>query len=281
MQERFYQSEDGLRLFYRDWSGDAGRLPVLCVHGLTRNSKDFADLAGRLTPRRRTLASDVRGRGRSAYDPDWERYHPHTYVGDMWRLLDDAGVSQAIVVGTSMGGIIGMLMAAQQPARVAALIMNDVGPEVEAAGIARIAAYAGGAAAPPSWDAAIAQLQERAAAAMPDLDRNDWRRYAGQTYRTGTDGQPAIDYDINISRRFAEDSSAGAEKLWSLFAALPHPVLVLRGALTDVLGERTAARMATEHRRCVCVEVPNRGHVPLLDEPVARAAIDGFLGALP
>src|SRR5690606_23313089 len=133
-REHEYLSEDGLRLFYRHYDGDRSRAALLCLHGLTRNSADFVDLARHVAPGRRVLAGDIRGRGRSDRDPNWQNYYPGAYVKDMWRLLDHAGVERCVPIGTSMGGIMAMLMAVQQPARVAGVILNDIGPAAESSG---------------------------------------------------------------------------------------------------------------------------------------------------
>lgn len=281
MREEFYQSEDGLQLFYRDWDTPGKCLPVLCLHGLTRNGKDFIELGEHLGRRRRVLACDVRGRGRSAYDPEWQNYHPGTYVADMWRLLDQAAIERVVLIGTSMGGIMAMLMAAQQPQRIAAMVLNDIGPEVDQAGIDHIARYAGKPLALDSWEEAVAALRERGGDALPGLSNEEWRQYAHQTFREGIDGRPELDYDAAISRRFAEDSAGAADKLWALFGSLTQPALILHGVLSDILSRKTTERMVEVHPRCTVIEVPGRGHVPLLNEPVALAAIDGFLGAAP
>jgi pimeloyl-ACP methyl ester carboxylesterase len=280
-RQHHYLSDDGLRLFYREFDGDRSRLPLLCMHGLTRNSGDFIDLARHLAPARRVLACDVRGRGLSARDPDWQNYQPPVYAQDMWRLLDHAGVGAAVLVGTSMGGIMAMLMAVQQPQRVAALILNDIGPEVDAKGLARIAAYAGAEVPLRNWDEAVAQMRQRYGAALPGLDDDFWRRYTRASFREGPGGALEPDYDPAIANRFAQDSGDAGGKLWELFTAIRQPVLVLRGETSDILSRDTLQRMAVLHPQLQAVEVPARGHVPLLDEPAALAAIDRFLAALP
>lgn len=289
MDERFYQSNcdpdddtaGTLRLHYRDWPGSDQRLPVLCLHGLTRTSRDFIDFAGQLSPRRRVLAPDVRGRGCSQYDPDCDRYQPITYTHDMWELLAETDVDHVVLVGTSMGGIVAMLMAAQQPERIAGIVLNDIGPQVERTGIDRIIDYAGKPLSLASWEEAVATLKERAGDALPGLSGAQWLRYARQTFREGIDGRPEVDYDTGISRRFVTDVGVDPARVWELFEGLEVPMLLLHGTLSDVLSAETAQRMTAVNPRCTLVTVPDRGHVPLLDEPVALAAIDGFLAALP
>jgi pimeloyl-ACP methyl ester carboxylesterase len=141
--EKFYRSRDGLQLYYRDYAGDAGKVPVLCLHGLTRNSRDFAALAAHIAPTRRVIVPDHRGRGRSQYDPHWLNYHPGTYVDDMWTLLQELSIERVIVVGTSLGGLMATLMAAMRPQMLAGVVLNDIGPEIDPTGAARIQSYAG------------------------------------------------------------------------------------------------------------------------------------------
>lgn len=278
-REGFYTAADGLQLFYRDWEGAAARPPLLCMHGLTRNSSDFIELAEHIAPRHRVIAPDVRGRGRSAYDPDWHNYYPAFYTGDMWRLLDELKIERAVLVGTSMGGIMAMLMAVQQPQRVAGIVLNDIGPAIDPVGLARIAGYAGAAALPRDWDEAGAQIRERCSAALPAMSDAFWQRYTQRSFKAGADGVPVPDYDLNIAKRFGDDSGDAEHKLWELFALVRQPLLVLRGELSDILAPATVVRMAQLHPGLRSVEVHQRGHVPLLDEPEVLAAIDQLLAA--
>lgn len=282
MTERYYVSADGLRLYYRDYAGGAaGKLPVLCLPGLTRNSRDFDPVARRIQRDRRVLCADLRGRGRSQHDPDWHNYHPGTYLQDIGRLLVDAGVQRVVMFGTSLGGILSMLLAATQPQLVAAAILNDIGPEVDPAGLARIASYVGRHAPAHDWDEAIAIVRSTYAVALPDLTDEQWAEYARRSY-TEVDGVPLLDVDPNIGQAVRAAPAAAAPDLWPVFAALrPIPALVLRGATSDILSRATFDRMRAEKPDLDRVEVPNRGHVPLLDEPEAVDAIDAFLARVP
>src|SRR5512134_4203833 len=168
MTERWFDSADGLRLYYRDYAAESpGKLPVLCLPGLTRNSRDFEHVALRLCRDRRVLCADLRGRGRSQHDPHWQNYHPGTYLGVIARLLDDARVERCVFFGTSLGGILTMLTAATQPGRVAAAILNDIGPEVDPVGLARISAYVGRFPPARSWDEAVALVRATYEFALP------------------------------------------------------------------------------------------------------------------
>ncbi len=274
--ERRFESADGLSLYYRDY-GDAGspRPPLLCLAGLTRNSKDFHDLACRYGAGRRVITLDYRGRGRSDWDADYTNYHPRTYLQDIQRLLAAARAPRVVVVGTSLGGIMGMLLAALQPGAVGGLVLNDVGPEVEPEGIARIMGYVGESPPLPSWEVATRTLKRTFEAAYPDLSDARWAALARTLLDEGPDGRPRQDYDPAIKRAIEETSETA--DLWPLFGALAAvPTLLLRGALSDILGRRTAERMKAQKPDLDWVEVPNRGHVPLLDEPECLEALDAF-----
>jgi pimeloyl-ACP methyl ester carboxylesterase len=282
MTERWFDSADGLRLYYRDYAAESpGKLPVLCLPGLTRNSRDFAHVALRLRRDRRVLCADLRGRGRSQHDPHWQNYHPGTYLGDIARLLDDAGVERCVFFGTSLGGILTMLTAATAPQRVAAAILNDVGPEVDPVGLARIASYVGRFPPARTWGEAVTLVRSTYEFALPGLTDEQWLDYARRSY-TDVDGTPRLDMDPMIGEAVRSAPAAAAPDLWPVFRALgPVPTLVLRGATSDLLSSATLDRMQAEKPDLVRVEVPNRGHVPLLDEPEAVTALDAFLDRLP
>lgn len=282
MTERWFESADGLRLYYRDYAAQApGQLPVLCLPGLTRNSRDFEHVALRLRRERRVLCADLRGRGKSQHDPNWQNYHPGTYLGDIARLLDHAGVERCVFFGTSLGGILSMLTAAKQPQRIAAAILNDVGPEVDPAGLARIASYVGRYPPARTWPEAVAIVRASYELALPDLTDEQWADFTRRSY-SDVDGVPRLDMDPNIGEAVRAAPAAAAPDLWPVFAALaPVPTLVLRGATSDILSRATFDRMQAQKPDLVPVEVPNRGHVPLLDEPEAVTAIDAFLARVP
>jgi pimeloyl-ACP methyl ester carboxylesterase len=283
MTERWFESSDGLRLYYRDYApADPGRLlPVLCLPGLTRNSRDFEHVAVRLQSRRRVLCVDLRGRGRSQHDPHWQNYHPGTYLGDIARLLEHAGVERCVFFGTSLGGILTMLTAATQPGRVTAAILNDIGPEVDPVGLARISSYVGRFPPARTWDEAVTLVRAAYEYMLPGLTDEQWLDYARRSY-TDDDGVPRLDMDPNIGEAVRAAPVAAAPDLWPVFAALkPLPLLVLRGESSDILSRVTLDRMQQEKPDLVRVEVPDRGHVPLLDEAEAVAAIDEFLARVP
>jgi pimeloyl-ACP methyl ester carboxylesterase len=274
---RYFESHDGLRLFYRDWSPEQPGCPVLCLPGLTRNSRDFDELAQRLGAGHRVLTPDLRGRGRSDRDPEWRNYHPKTYVQDTWTLLDRLGLERVAVIGTSLGGMIAMLLAWQNAARIAGVVLNDVGPEIAPEGLARISAYVGRTPPVSSWEEAVAQTREIYGPSWPGLDDAAWRRMAGRAYREGPNGVPRLDSDPDIGTALRE-APRPAGDLWEAFDALQDtPTLVLRGERSDVLSEDILHRMRERKPDLASVTVRNRGHVPLLDEPECVTAIDEFL----
>ena len=274
----YFASADGLRLHCARYSARSrGGLPVLCLPGLTRNSRDFEALAQHLQAHHEVLALDLRGRGRSDRDPDPMHYQLPVYVRDALGLLDARAIARTVVIGTSLGALMGMVMAASAPQRIAGVVLNDAGPEFDPAGIRRITGYAGKLPPVTSWAQAAAQAREVYGQALPGLSDEDWLAYARRGYREGADGRPEPDVDPKIAEAF-KAAPAGPANLWPVFA-LAHavPMLVLRGELSDLLSAATVERMAREHPNLTAVTVPRRGHAPLLDEPECVAAIDGFL----
>jgi len=274
----FFTSSDGLKLYARDHAGPRDSAPVvLCLHGLTRNSKDFDGVARHLANRARVIAVDVRGRGRSQRATDADSYRPERYVEDVITLLDLLAVPAAHVIGTSMGGLMAMLLLARAPERVRSVIINDIGPQVEPAGLQRIASYVGHGNAAEDWAGAAANIRRINASAFPDYTEADWLAMA-RNLHVQQDRQIVLDYDPAIARGLADGTAA--PDLWDQFRALPaRPMLVLRGELSDLLSAATVTRMQTHSPQVQSAVVANRGHAPSLDEPDARAAMDAFLAA--
>lgn len=279
-RERRIAAQDGLMLYYRDYGDpNAVSTPVLCLGGLTRNSKDAHTVALRLSQQRRVLCPDYRGRGKSAYDPNPANYRAETYGSDVIQVLDAANVHKVVVIGTSLGGLLGMALAVFRPAALAGVIMNDIGPDIPEGGASRIAGYIGTAEVFDDWQSAGAALRERHAKAYPDLEEDFWLALAKDTYAQSEDGKIRTDYDVALAKSFR--SGADIPPLWPMFRALKNiPVLAIRGGLSDVLSAETLDKMAQEKPDLVRVTIANRGHVPLLDEPEAAAAIDEFLAGL-
>jgi pimeloyl-ACP methyl ester carboxylesterase len=276
-----YPSFDGLSLHVRDYPGPARpRLTVLCLPGLTRNARDFEELAEHLAQRYRVICPDLRGRGLSAYAPDPMTYVPAVYTRDVASLLDAMRVKEVALIGTSLGGIIGMIMAAVMPHRLLGLVLNDVGPELDPAGMKRIGGFVGKPVQFPSWEAAVAGIRAADAAIYPDYGDADWLAVAHRRCIQGPDGCVRPDYDLAIAKPFAVDFAP--VDLWPFFArAAELPTLAIRGASSDLLSSAVFARMKEASPGLTCITVPDRGHVPALDEPIAREAIDAFLEGLP
>lgn len=276
---RTYAAQDGLRLYYRDYAaGEERGPPILCLPGITRNSKDYHNLAARLSVRRRVLCPDYRGRGLSARDPRWRNYEARRYVDDLRHLLAVAGVHRVVVIGTSLGGILAMALAVAQPTALAGVIINDIGPDVAANGLGRILGYIGSDRPQRDWDEAVVEMR-RLFPDWPGKTPAEWEEFARSTYRLGEDGLLHFDWDVALARPLAR--AGRPPDLWPLFRALRRlPVLALRGARSDVLTPQTFARMAAEHARLTAVEIPDVGHVPRLLEPAAAAAIDDYLDRL-
>jgi pimeloyl-ACP methyl ester carboxylesterase len=276
--EHYWQSHDGLRLYSRIYNGSSGGAPaVLCLHGLTRNSRDFEDLAPHLALRYRVIAPDLRGRGFSARDPDFKNYQPAIYASDILGLLDALAVPRVAVIGTSLGGMLAMMLGYGQPARIAGMVLNDVGPEIDPKGIERIKQYAGRLPPARTWRTAVAQTVAVYGDAWPGLPPQRWEALARRGYREDAAGVVELDADPNIGAALRA-APAAAPDLWPLWKALRSiPTLAIRGARSDILSAATFARMQQENPELQQLEVADRGHVPLLDEPECLAAVDALL----
>ena len=274
-----YWTNDGLRLHYRDYAGGGdGRPAVLCMPGLTRNVRDFASLAERLAPAWRVITIDFRGRGESAYAKDPASYLPPVYAQDMQALIAELGLTGFVAVGTSLGGLVTLLMAAAERERIKGVVFNDVGPEVEAGGIARIRSYVGRSGNWPTWLHAARSLAANQGHVYPDYKIEDWLQMAKRLYRLSNNGRIVIDYDARIAEPMRTVPDQPAPDLWPLLDPLKGvPALILRGELSDVLAPQTVARMVAALPGMEAVTVPHVGHAPTLDEPEAVAAIDRLL----
>lgn len=273
-----WTSPDGLKLHYRNYPGSDERPPVLCLHGLTRNARDFAPLAEHLAGKWRVIVPEMRGRGMSEYARDPATYSPRTYIEDVEALLEEQGIDRFVAIGTSMGGLMTMLMAARNAGRLAAAVLNDIGPELDPAGLERISGYVGQGRSFPTWMHAARALQEVHGEWFPDYAIEDWLEMAKRTMVLGQNGRIVFDYDMAIAEPFNAPDGAAPADLWPAFEALaPVPLLVLRGELSDLLSRETLAAMQARHPTMRAATVPRVGHAPMLDEPVSLAAIDALL----
>lgn len=274
---------DGLRMHAVVTRGGPAT-PVVCIPGLTRNSSDFDDFARAAAETGRDVyAFSLRGRGRSEYDPNYLNYFPTTYVSDIVSALDQVKIRRAVFVGTSLGGIVTMLTAAAAPERVAAAVINDVGPELAPEGIARIASYVGARAADSSavardLDSAIAQIRAINDAAFPGRDNAFWERFARRTFDQQADGTWRLAYDPNIGRALLE--AGPAPDLWGPFKALSSvPTMIVRGAISDLLTPPIIDKMRAARPGFDYCEVADVGHAPTLTEDDALPAIKAFITA--
>ena len=274
---------DGLEMTIARWDGGP-KTPIFCIPGLTRNSLDFNDLAGKLAPEGWPVyALSLRGRGKSDYDQNYRNYRPETYCEDVLEALEQLDIREAIFIGTSLGGIVTMLANEAAPEKVHAAILNDIGPELAPEGIARIAGYvAANAGQSPitSLEQAAARLKEIHYVAFPDAEDAEWLDFAKRTFTKTAEGHWRLDYDPNISRALIENGPA--PDLWPAFKSLKgKPTLVVRGAISDLLSPAIVNEMRKAHGSFDYVEVPRTGHAPMLTEPAAWDAIKKFLDALP
>jgi pimeloyl-ACP methyl ester carboxylesterase len=270
----YWWSSDGLRLHARDYSGADDAPPVLCLPGLTRNARDFAAIAQAIAPARRVIAIEFRGRGESGYAKDPMSYVPLTYAQDVVALLDEQKIDRFVTIGTSLGGIVTMLLAGLVPGRLAGALLNDVGPEIEPAGLARIRGYVGKPSTYPTWMHAARGVQEGNAGAYPDWGIEQWLAMAKRLYRLNSAGRIVLDYDMKIAEPFRLPGNEAGPDMWRALAALAGvPVLVVRGALSDILSARTAERMIAALPDAALVTVPGIGHAPMLDEPEVQPAL--------
>jgi len=277
-QESYLEEADGLRLYARDYPNVSSRPPVLCLPGLTRNSRDFEALAASISKTRRVISPDLRCRGKSQYDPEWRNYHPGQYAADLWQLLDSLQVEEVVVIGTSLGGWMAMLLNQQRPGRIAGAVMNDIGPEADPGGIARIVATAGLLDVVGSLAEAIEQAKSVYSIAFPDWGAEQWQAYTESTYRALDDGRFDLNFDRNIGHAAREGVSGLDIDPWAMFDGLASvPTLLIHGMLSDILTVPIIEKMRRRKPDLQVVSVPDRGHAPLLDEQEALDAITTFL----
>ncbi|MFM8516704.1 MAG: alpha/beta fold hydrolase [Nevskiaceae bacterium] len=282
-QELSLRRPGGLQLYARRYPRRPGgtvtedRVPVVCIPGLTRNCRDFESLAVHLSATCEVLTPDLRGRGRSDHDPDWRNYRLDVYVADIMAWLDYLQLSRVVIVGTSLGGLIGMFVGAQYRARLAGLVMNDIGPQFSPVGMMRIASSVGTAAVVSRWEQAEADTRSGYAHVMPDFTSEEWQNFTRQIYHEEAPGRIVRDMDPLLGKAL-RDTSMPVPDFWGAFAALEGlPLLVLRGELSDLLDDATLERMRATLPQLQRVTIPRRGHTPTLDEPESRRAIDEYL----
>ncbi|MBX7540964.1 alpha/beta fold hydrolase [Qipengyuania sphaerica] len=282
--ERSWQSPDGLELYFREYAGDdTGKTPVVCLHGLTRNSRDFEGLAPHIARQgHRVIVPDMRGRGQSAYADDSATYAVPNYIADLMALLAQEGIERYISIGTSMGGLMTMLIAQFAPQKIAGAVINDIGPVVDPTGIDKIKTYLGKGGSFPTWMHAARSLEEVHGESHPGFDTNDWITMAKRSMTLCNNGRIAFDYDMKIAEPFNEaDENAVPPDLWPGFEALAKkPLLLVRGGISAILSADTLAEMQKRAPDADTVVVPQAGHAPTLDEPEVRSAVDALLASV-
>jgi pimeloyl-ACP methyl ester carboxylesterase len=276
-REHRISAKDGLRLYCRDYGDPLARaVPVVCLAGLARNSKDFAPLAERLAPDRRVVALDYRGRGRSQYDPEKRHYRPEVYIDDVLQIMAALGLHHSVICGTSMGGLLTMGLAVARPSVIAGAILNDIGPDLDLDTTAPVLDLLLAAKPHETWQTAAEALRQ----ALPTLNletEEKWLRFARATYHPADDGLLHPDWDRRAIEAVPRDHRQ-LQDLWPYFRALtPFPTLAIRGELSEFLTGETLERMVDVKPDLRHIVVANRGHAPILDEPESVSAIDDFL----
>ena len=265
----YWTSEDGLKLHYRDYAGGEGKPPLVCLPGLTRNARDFEELASAFAGDWRVICIENRGRGDSEYSPDPSTYNPAQYVQDLMALLDEQGIDRFVSVGTSLGGLMTFLLAATSPGRLAGAVINDIGPVIEASGLERIKDYVGQGRNFPTWMHAARALEETMPDAYPRFEMADWLALAKRLMTLSSNNRIVFDYDMRIAEPLsAEAANAAPTDMWPMLDALKEvPVLLVRGAVSDILSPETHAAMLDRLPLAEGVVVDDVGHAPLLTEP--------------
>ncbi len=274
----YWGSDDGLRLHYRDYAGPADRPAILCLAGLTRNARDYEGVAGRLAGAWRVIVVELRGRGDSAFAKDAMTYVPLTYLQDVEALLAKLKLPGIVAFGTSLGGILTMLLATTGKQQFAGVLLNDVGPDLDQTGLSRIRTYVGRPATYPTWMHAARGVQEANAAIYPNHEIADWLVMAKRLHRLNSSGRIVLDYDMKIAEPFRLPGNEAGHDMWRAFDAIGDtPMLVVRGETSDILNADGAAAMLARAPRAELVTIPRVGHAPTLEEPEAVAAIDRLL----
>ena len=279
----FFTSNDGLRLHARCYGArDNAATPVVCLPGLTRTAADFEVLAERLSAAgRRVVALDYRGRGLSAYDPNPANYTVQVELGDLLTVLDALDLRSAVFIGTSRGGILAMVLATVRPQAIAAAILNDIGPVIELSGLLRIKSYVGKLPVPRDFADAAEILRDVFAAQFPDFTDEDWLTSARRAFKQ-QGGRLVPTYDVRISESLKDlGPETSVPDLWPQFDALAQvPLMVIRGALSDLLSAETLEAMNARHPGMRVVEVAGQGHAPMLQDEPTLAAIERFVNAI-
>jgi pimeloyl-ACP methyl ester carboxylesterase len=282
-EDIFYRSHDDLLLYARKYgSDDAPGRPLLCLPGLTRNGRDFHDLALALsthpTHPRPVYCLDYRGRGRSEWDEDWRNYSAYVELLDAAAFLTLRSLNDIAIIGTSRGGIIAMLLGVMRPSAIGCLVLNDIAPVIETAGLARIMGYAGKIPVPRDWQEANRLVRDMNKAQFTALDDRRWDALTRQLFNE-VEGRPAAAYDPNVGKALSEvDIAKPVPTMWEYFdALLQTPLMVLRGENSDLLSAATVHEMQARHPNLTPVPIRNEGHAPLLMDRFSHRLVGDFL----
>lgn len=277
-RDRYLLSTDGQRLHYRDYEGGSHEQPpIICLPGLTRNARDFEPLADRFAGDWRIIALDFRGRGLSEGDDQAMRYVPPTYAADVVKMLDEFGIAEAVFIGTSLGGLVTMLMAPDDNERMAGVLLNDIGPVFDPAGIKHISETVGTRLGEPDWEAARNRIMKERAHLYPDWGPEEWMRFT-RRIALEQNGTIEYDYDPKLADVFKAGNTGEDATAWPYYEALAgRPVTILRGETSDLLSVETAAEMEKRLDDVELVTVPRVGHTPSFDEPESIAAVERLL----
>lgn len=277
----YWWSNDGLQLHFRDYPGPAERPPIVCIAGLTRNARDFEPVADRLAGAWRVICVDLRGRGESAYAKDPMTYVPLVYLQDLEALIRTLGLDRFILFGTSLGGIMAMLLATAEPGRVAGALLNDIGPDIDPKGIERIRGVVGRSQSWQTWLHAARHFAETQRDIHPDFRTEDWLAHAKRVCRLNSKGRVVLDYDMRIAEPFKIPGNEAGFDMWSAYAGLRNvPTLLVRGERSDLLSVDTLRRMTEAGSATEAVTVPRVGHAPTLSEPAAVEGMDRLLARI-
>jgi len=270
-----FVTANGLKLHYLDYGGE-GHPWLVCIHGLRGNAHNFDALAPYLTPRYHVLSIDIRGRGDSAWGPAKD-YLPQHYTNDLSAMLEALGITKPTLIGTSLGGIISMMFAGGWPERITRLVLNDVGPEVDPAGSSRVASAL--AEAPDEFRdiGEVAAYYRRAYPRTANMAEKDLQEWARWSVKPGKKGGLTWKMDPSIRRPPRGGAAQARLDLWVPFARISCPILVIRGAQSDILAPLTARQMSTTHTDVTVAEIPGVGHAPSLVEPESLSALKTFL----
>ncbi len=274
---------DGLALHVEEWGPRRShKTPLLCLTGLTRNAWDFETLARRHAGKRRVVAFDFRGRGRSDFDPEPRNYNPRQYLEDIQQICAALCLHGFVAVGTSMGGLLTFGMGALMPLSLKGAVVNDIGPAYESAGLERIMSYVGSDHPVGSWEEADAQIEKSyTPGSYPRADAATWRKISRTSFKRGEDGRLHVSWDTRLAEGLRAQQDDADFDLWALYGSLKRkPLLLVRGETSDLLSEETAREMQARHDAMELVTVAGTPHAPTLDEPECVKAIDEFLSQL-